>query len=359
MAVAAVRSVVGDHSCQPRLRAGEDYPRTAAEFNSWFAGEDACYAYLERLRWPDGVACPGCGESGAMWHVSPRQLRCRGCRREVRVTAGTILEDTRLPLTVWFQAAWLITNAKNGVSALSLQRTLGLRRYETSWLLLHKLRRAMVNPGRARLQGAIEIDETYLGGAVPGKRGRGALGKAIVAVAVEKGTTGVKSQRVASGRARLARIPDCSALTLNAFVEEIAEPGSLIHTDAWGGYNQLAQLGFAHELINQSASGDPAHVTMPHVHRVASLLKRWLLGTHQGGGKPRQLDAYLAEFVFRFNRRTSACRGLLFYRLLEQAVTVEHITGDSIIATKNPRGPRQPHDPLELTDPADADDIPF
>jgi len=359
MAVASVPSIVEDHSRRPRLRAGEHYPRTAAEFNSWFDGEDACYAYLERLRWPDGIACPGCGEIGAMWHVSRRQLRCRTCRREVRVTAGTILEDTRLPLSVWFQAAWLITNEKNGVSALSLQRALGLRRYETAWLLLHKLRRAMVNPGRSRLVGAIEIDETYVGATVPGKRGRGALGKAIVAVAVEKGTTGKKSQRVASGRVRLTRIPDCSMLALNAFVEDVAEPGSVIHTDAWGGYNQLEQLGFTHEVINQSASGDPAHVTMPHAHRVASLLKRWLLGTHQGGGKPRQLDAYLDEFVFRFNRRKSASRGLLFYRLLEQAVTVEHVTNDSIIATKNPRGPRQPRDPLDLIAEADENDVPF
>jgi hypothetical protein len=357
MVVAVKQSATGP-SAAPGLHAGEHYPRTAGEFNAWFADENACYAYLERLRWPDGVTCPGCGEIGNLWHVSPRQLRCRTCRREVRVTAGTILEDTRLPLTVWFQAAWLVTNEKNGVSALSLQRALDLKRYETSWLLLHKLRRAMVRPGRSLLEGAIEIDETYLGAAVPGKRGRGALGKAIVAVAVEKGTTGKKSRRVASGRVRLARIPDCSASTLNAFVEEVAAPGSVIHTDAWGGYKQLEQLGFTHHVISQSASGDPAHVTMPHVHRVASLLKRWLLGTHQGGGKPRQLDAYLDEFVFRFNRRKSASRGLLFYRLLEQAVQIEHVTHDNIIAEKTPR-PHTTRDLLDLTAEPDENDIPF
>ena len=355
MAVAAAPSVA-ESAVTLRLRAGEHYPRTAVEFNAWFADEDACYAYLERLRWPNGIVCPGCGETGKVWHISRRALRCRACRHETSVTAGTILEDTQLPLTVWFQAAWLITNEKNGVSALSLQRALGLKRYETSWLLLHKLRRAMVRPGRSLLEGAIEIDETYLGAAVRGKRGRGAHGKVIVAIAVEKGTTGKKSQRVASGRVRLARIPDCSALTLNAFVDDVAAPGSLIHTDAWGGYNQLEQLGFTREVINQSASGDPAHVTMPHVHRVASLLKRWLLGTHQGGGKPVQLDAYLDEFVFRFNRRKSASRGLLFYRPLEQAVQIEHVTNDKIFAERKPRRSR---DLLEFIAEADDDDIPF
>ena len=195
---------------------------------------------------------------------------------------------------------------------------LGLGSYETAWSLLHKLRRAMVRPGRDRLAGEVEVDETGVGAFQPGRLGRGALGsKAIVAIAVEAKPGG------ACGRARLARIPDCAAPTLGGFVCNAVEPGSVVYTDHWAGYSGLPSAGFLHQPTSINASGDPAHVAMPRVHRVSSLLKRWLLGTHQGAVRPHQLDHYLDEFTFRFNRRGSNHRGLLFYRLLEQAVDSE------------------------------------
>lgn len=311
---------------------GKDYPRSLSEFHAWFQDDSACLTYLEWLRWPEGFRCPRCGAAGGRaWHLSARELRCLACRCETSVTAGTIFEGTHLPLTAWFQAAWLVTNEKAGASALALQRSLCLKRYETAWTVLHKLRRAMVRPERDRLSAEVEVDETYVGGPAPGKRGRGALGKAIVAIAVEAQGVGEKSKRVASGRIRLARIRDCSQLSLTAFCEDAIATGSVVYTDHWSGYNDLENAGFIHVPTNISASGDPAHVAMPRVHRVASLLKRWLLGTHQGGISVRQLDFYLDEFTFRFNRRRSRSRGLLFRRLLEQAVQVDHVPAREIV----------------------------
>ena len=297
------------------------YPRTFGEFAAWFPDEAACRAYLERLRWPEGFRCPVCGARQEPWRLSEGRLRCPACRRKVSVLAGTIFADTKLPLSTWFAAAWHVTNQKSGASALGLQRVLAIGSYRTAWALLHKLRRAMVRPGRERLRGEIEVDETYLGSA-PGRR---ALGRAIVAIAVETRPAG------RSGRVRLARVPDCSEPTLTEFVEAVAEPGSVIYTDGWKGYNGLVDAGFAHVRTSLSATGDPAHVVMPRAHRLASLLKRWLLGTHHGGMRARHLDYYLDEFTFRFNRRTSRRRGLLFLRLLEQAVQIDPVPIDSMI----------------------------
>ena len=315
---------------EKQLVAGRDYPRTFEEFTAWFAAEAACAEFLSRVRWPEGFVCPACGNQGGWW-LSERRFRCSACRRKTSPTAGTIFADAHLPLRTWLAACWYLTNQKQGVSALGLQRALCLSRYETTWTILHKLRRALVRPDREQLSGEVEVDETYVGGPVPGKRGRGALGKAIVAIAVEALPTGEKSKRVASGRIRLARIKDCSQLSLTAFCEDAVAPGSVIATDHWGGYNDLQNAGFIHHKTNISASGDPAHVAMPRVHRVASLLKRWLLGTHQGGISVRQLDFYLDEFVFRFNRRSSRNRGLVFYRLVENAVRLDQTPARKII----------------------------
>jgi transposase-like protein len=296
--------------------AGCDYPRTLREFNAWFVDEAACLDYLARLRWSGGFACPSCGGHG-FWRMSKgRNLRCAGCRTDASVTAGTIFADTRLPLATWFAAAWYATGTKHGVSALSLQRVLGLGSYETAWSLLHKLRRAMVRPGRDRLAGEVEVDETYVGGVAAGKHGRGAEKKTPVLIAVEKRGRGM-------GRVRFAPIADTSADSLLPAIEELIEPDSVVCTDGHAGYNGVVGAGFMHNRHSLYATGDPAHVAMPRVHRVVSLLKRWLLGTHQGAVRPQQLDYYLDEFTFRFNRRGSNHRGLLFYRLLEQAVQVE------------------------------------
>jgi transposase-like protein len=306
--------------------AGHDYPRTLREFDAWFPDEAACLDYLIRLRWPGGFACPVCGER-RFWRMSKgRNLRCAGCRADASITAGTIFADTRLPLAIWFAAAWYATGTKHGVSALSLQRVLGLGSYEAAWALLHKLRHAMVRPGRDRLAGEVEADETYVGGVATGKRGRGAAKKAIVEVAVEKRGAGM-------GRCRLVRVPDISGESLLAAIEESVEPGAVVYTDHYGGYNGLGAAGYIHYPTAISSSGDPAHVVMPRVHRIASLLKRWLLGTHQGAVRPQHLDDYLSEFTFRFNRRGSSHRGLLFYRLLEQAVQLDHVPASAIKAS--------------------------
>ncbi|MGH3996652.1 MAG: IS1595 family transposase [Pseudonocardiaceae bacterium] len=304
--------------------AGRDYPGTLREFNAWFPGDEACLRYLAGLRWPGGFLCATCG-GGTAWRMSKgRNLRCAHCRTDSSVTAGTIFADTRLPLTIWFAAAWYLTGTKHGVSALGLQRLLGLGSYESAWSLLHKLRRAMIRPGREQLAGEIEVDETFVGPQAPGTLGRGGK-KTIVAIAAEVRPRG------ACGRARLARIPDCSAPVLSGFLADVAVPGSLVYTDSWRGYDGLAAAGFAHHPTSIAASGDPAHVVMPRAHRIASLLKRWLLGTHQGAIRARQLDFYLDEFTFRFNRRSSQRRGLLFYRLLAQAMQLEPVPLVTII----------------------------
>ena len=294
---------------------GIDYPRTFQEFETWFGSEAVCRAYLRRLRWPEGFACPACGVAGEPAEMSRGLLRCRACGRQVSLTAGTIFQDTRKPLRTWFLAMWFITSQKNGVSALGLQRVLGLGSYETAWTWLHKLRRAMIRPGRDSLHGEVEVDETYVGAPEEGKSGRETVGKAIVAIAVEKDGRGF-------GRLRLRRIRYVSADSLTAFVGSTVVPGATVQTDGWRGYSGLAAAGYRHQVTVISASPDPAHVVMPRVHKVASLLKRWLLGTLQGGIQHQHLDYYLDEFAFRFNRRRSKARGMLFYRLAQQAVAV-------------------------------------
>jgi transposase-like protein len=308
--------------------AGVDYPSTFAEFETWFADEPACRAFLVRLRWPEGFACPRCRRQQVPWMTARGYLHCRACQGEVSPTAGTLFERTRTPLRLWFLAMWFVTSQKYGVSALGLQRVLGLRRYDTAWTWLHKLRRAMVRPGRDRLSGVVEVDETYLGGPEPGVQGRETACKAIVAVAVER-------RGRAWGRVRLARVADVSGESLVPFVTQAVTPGAHIHTDGWGGYAGLRQAGYRHRVTNLSQSVFLPHEAMPGVHRVASLLKRWLLGTHHGGIQPQHLDYYLDEFTFRYNRRSSRSRGMLFYRLMEHAATVGPTTYAQLIGGRN------------------------
>jgi transposase-like protein len=295
------------------LHGGVDYPRTRVEFDRFFPDEQACLKYLEQLRWPDGFVCPGCGAPGLPWRMARHLYLCRHCRRQVSVLAGTLFHRTRKPLRLWFLAAWEITSQKYGANALGLQRVLAVGGYKTVWIWLHKLRRAMVRPGREQLQGTVEVDECYLGGVEAGVSGRETIKKAIVLVAVE-----VDGRKI--GRTRLQWVRDLSRPVLQGFVAAAVAPGSTVHTDGWSGYAGLDKRGFQHQITNLSTSPDPAHVVMPGVHRVASLLKRWILGTLQGGIARQQLPYYLDEFTFRFNRRRSRTRGLLFYRLLEQAV---------------------------------------
>jgi transposase-like protein len=308
---------------------GIDYPRTFEEMDEWFRTEAGCRAYIQRLRWPDGFVCGRCGVVGEPWVTARGVFRCKACDIETSLTAGTVFQDTRKPLRTWFLAMWFITSQKNGVSALGLQRVLGLGSYETAWTWMHKLRRAMVRPGRDQLAGEVEIDETYVGGPEEGKRGRGIEKKSIVVVAAEKNGRAI-------GRIRLKRVKDVSAESLLAFIRETVEPGTTIHTDGWRGYSGLPAAGYKHRVTSISGGEELAHEVMPRVHNVAALLKRWLLGTLQGGVQQQHLDYYLDEFTFRFNRRRSKARGLLFHRLAQQAVAIGPTPYNAIIHGKSP-----------------------
>ncbi len=313
--------------------AGKDYPSSYSELMAWFPDEDACLDYLEWLRWPRGFRCPRCeGEAG--WRLSSGRWECGACGHQASVTAGTIFHRTRTPLRLWFAAAWQMTSQKHGVSALGVQRSLGLGSYQTAWAMLHRFRIAMVRPDREQLTGLVEIDETYVGGVEAGVDGRQTATKSIVAMAVE-----IKQPK-GFGRIRLQRVDDVSQDSLIAFIKSAVQPGATVHTDGWQAYWTVPEHGYQHERTVMRKQSDPAHVVMPGVHRVASLLKRWLLGTHQGSIGPEHLDAYLNEFTFRFNRRGSRRRGLLFYRLLQQAVTTEPITYKSLIVNPRPTGVR-------------------
>jgi transposase-like protein len=308
---------------QPSLVKRHDYPHTYREFVEMFPDDEACVAYLEQLRWPSGFVCPACQMITVPWRQTRGRLVCPCCRHQSSVSAGTIFDKTRTPLTTWFEAGWHLTTAKNGLSAKTLERTLGTR-YRVAWTMLQRYRVAMVRAERERLSGEVEVDETLVGGVEKGgKRGRGAS-KCIVVIAVEI------RQPKGFGRIRMRHIPDASGVNLLPFVRDAVIPGAVVLTDGWGGYNDLTDYGYTRRKTLLSASGDPAHVSMPGVHRVSSLLKRWILGTHQGSFIPAHLQSYLEEFTFRFNRRTSSSRGLLFCRLLEQAAVTGPITETDI-----------------------------
>tara|TARA_R110002072_G_scaffold287900_1_gene453854 strand:+ start:2786 stop:3760 length:975 start_codon:yes stop_codon:yes gene_type:complete len=305
------------------LKAGADYPRLYRDFLEWFPDDEACRSYLEELRWPNGFRCPVCEASSKPWKQTRGRLVCSTCHHQTSVTSGTILDKTRIPLTTWLEVAWHMTTAKNGLSAKTVQRTLGTS-YRTAWKMLHQYRIAMVRSEREKLSGVVEIDETLVGGVKHGgKRGRG-TSKAVVVIAVE-----LKEPK-GFGRIRMRHIPDASGDSLVPFVSESVNVGSVVQTDGWRGYNQLQKNGYLHQPINLSSESDPAHVSMPGVHRVASLLKRWILGTHQGSASTEHLQSYLEEFTFRFNRRKSLSRGLVFRRLLEQVVVTEPVIRSEI-----------------------------
>lgn len=309
----------------------EDYPRTLAELEARFSSEEECRRYLVNLRWPDGFRCPRCDGTRA-WPIRQVLYQCSLCGYQTSAIAGTIFEGTRKPLVVWFRAIWWVVSQKNGASALGLKRILGFGSYQTAWSWLHKIRRAMVRPGRNRLSGRIEVDETYLGGLEEGVRGRQTFKKALIVVAAEE-------RGKAIGRIRMLRIPDASAISLRSFTVQAIEPGSTIVTDGWEGYRGLEAHGYSHELRIPKNPNELATKLLPRVHRVVSLLKRWILGTHQGAISPEHLDYYLDEFTFRFNRRTSQHRGQLLYRLLQHAMQVDPIPYGEII--KHVRGPKK------------------
>jgi transposase-like protein len=312
---------------------GKDYPRNREEFHQFFPNDKACYAYLEHLRWPKGFICPGCNAADKAWRTNKNLFLCSNCRRQVSVTANTIFEKTRKSLLLWFLGIWELTSQKYGANALGIKRVLGLGGYLTAWAWLHKIRRAMVRPDRDRLFGTVEVDESYIGGEEKDVRGRKTDQKAIVAIAIEM------KEPKGFGRIRLRQVPDVSAEALMCFISDVIQPRSIIRTDGWRGYAPLQSRDFNHIVTVLADSPDPAHVLMPGPHRIAALLKRWLAGTYQGAVSNEHLDYYLDEYTFRFNRRTSRSRGLLFYRLVSQAVQTEH-TSTHLLFKQTGRGLR-------------------
>lgn len=302
----------------------EDYPRTQIEFQERFATEEACWDYLVRLRWPNGFVCPHCGGTKA-WLILRGLFECQ-CGKQTSVKAGTLFQGSRKPLRLWFNVIWAVIVPKTGASANNLKTAMGFGSYQTVWTWLHKLRRAMVRPGRDRLIGEVEVDETYVGGVEKGKntKGRGAISKVLVVVATE--CLGKKL-----GRVRFRCISQASENELIPFINDSVEPESIIITDGWEGYKNVGLNGYQHKKKVISGSRKAAHELLPHVHLVDALLKKWLNGTHQGRIDKKYLPYYLDEYSFRFNRRLSKYRGKLFYRLIQQSLQVLPTTRNMLV----------------------------
>jgi len=295
-----------------------DFPRSLIAFERRFPDDAACAAYLFSLRWPEGFRCPGCGHDQA-WSLRTKAwtYECRACRRQTSVTAGTVLHGSKLALQVWLWAAYLMATHSNGISALQLQKQLGLGSYKSAWLLCAKLRRAMVDPGRNLLSGLVEVDETTVNyrtrtDPAAGGQGRSGTGKLGIAGAVE-----LDNDR--PGRIRLAPIEDFAAASLHPFLAANIAPGSTAKTDGWSGYDRAPGVDHQPHVIGAMA----AHVVLPWIHRVFANLKTWALGVYHGL-RPKYLQTYLDEFVFRFNRRRT--RHAAFHSLLSISLSTKPLT---------------------------------
>ena len=298
-----------------------ELPRSLPEFEAWFPDEAACARWLLTKRWPDGFCCPVCGHDKA-WELGRERLtlQCVACERQVSVTAGTVLHGSHLGLRTWFLAAWLMATHKNGISARQLWKQLGLGSYKSAWLLVRKLRRAMVDPAREPLAGLVEVDESSLpfrAKDAPVRPGRSHDGKLPIAGAVE-----IKGK--GPGRIRLAVIGDYSAAMLGAFVAANVAVGSTLVSDGWSGYKRLKDVQHEPNVTGET----PAHLVLPWVHRVFANAKRWALGVYHGL-RPAHLQAYLDEFVFRFNRRRTPPAA--FDRLLGLSLTLPPATYQMLV----------------------------
>ena len=308
------------------------YPKHFQEFLEQFKDEESCRKYLFDLRWSNGFICPKCQSNTKYWLTAQNLIHCGICEHQTSLTAGTIFHGTRKPLLLWFHIMWWVVAQKTGVSASNMMDFMGFGSYKTVWSWLQKIRRAMVRSGRDKLSGIVEVDETFIGGVESGsgKQGRGAETKTLVVVATE-----CIGKQI--GRVRFRCIEGATAENLIPFIQDNVSQGSTIITDGWKGYKTLPLKkdgqdgGYIHEIKTISGSGSQAHELLPHVHMVDSLIKRWLLGTHQGKVSPKYLPYYLDEFAFRFNRKVSTYRGKLFYRLIQQAIDIGHVGKNEIM----------------------------
>ena len=318
-----------------------ELPRTLPAFVRRFGTDAKCRAYLVRARWPEGFRCAGCGHGEAWSHKKRLIEECRSCGRQHSILAGTMFEQTKTGLAKWFLAIYLVTSSKGGISAMELQRQMGFGSYGTAWTWLHKIRRATIRPDREPLQNRVEVDETLVGGVRPGKSGRAAAGKTVVAGAIEAKPG--KGRKRPLGRLRLQAIPDASAASLEGFIATDTAKPLTIATDGWAGYRSLQSKGYSHAPINLSASWGDASLRLPAIHLVFSTVrgrgdpaphgaaKRWLLGTHHGAVRSKHLQRYLDEFVFRFNRRNANAVSHGFARLIQHALNTPPTTYRGIV----------------------------
>ena len=307
-----------------------DLPGDLPSFLERFGTDDKCRAYLFRARWPDGFRCTGCGHERAWAHKARLIYECAACGKQHSLLAGTMFEQTKTGLARWFLAIYLVTSSKGGISAMELKRQMGFGSYQTAWSWLHKIRRAMVRPDREPLALRVEADETYVGGPKPGRPGRGAAGKIKVAGAVESGRGKARGRRL--GRLRLAVVEDVSAASMEGFLDHNVARPTTVATDGWSGYTGLDAAGYRHERHVLRAGPGDAALRLPAIHLVFGLAKRWLLGTHHGAVGKKHLEAYLDEFVFRFNRRTARSISHRFARVIQQAVLTRPTTYRGIAA---------------------------
>jgi transposase-like protein len=309
-----------------------NYPKTILEFATRFHNDEVCMEYLIESRWPEGFVCPNCGHKGGWWLKKYARFECMKCHKQTSPLAGTLIHRSHLPIHVWFWAVYLVATHTPGISATQLQRQLGIVKNDTAWFILHRLRQGMVNTDRKSLSGLIEADETHIGGPSKGKKGRGvrkAENKTLVAGAVEILSYPTKKGKLKqkAGRLRLQILSSASEEEIGKFLRTNIALGSTIKSDGWSGYSSTSLQGYRHvrEVQRNSRKG---HELASHIHQSFSNLKAWLLGTHHGV-EPKYLQAYLNEFVFRFNRRAppmSSFRSLLGILLSKQPLTLQMLT---------------------------------
>ncbi len=300
-------------------------PKTLIEFQEMFPNEDACWAHLRAVRWPEGFECPACQHRESSWLSQRRLDQCRACRRQTSVTARTVLHGTRVGLRIWFLAFFFLGSHKKGISALQFQRDTGVGNYQTAWTLLHKVRSALAEGAERLLTGNVEVDESYLGAREKGLGGGRRRGKKAIVVAA------IENRGRAAGALRLTTVDHVNQEQLGSFVEGVIDPSrATVCTDAWPGYAGLQRRGFRHRFETQG-TGDRAAEILPWVHTIFSNLKTWLRGTFHGVSQ-KHLDRYLQEFTYRFDRRR--IEHTLFEHVIRAATAAQPLTYTQLTAER-------------------------